>query len=246
MDFFCSNCGNQLREGARFCNKCGKPVNTEPDNAFQNQQIQNYNQFQNGMNQIANPPYPIQYNQPNYGYNYPQNFNQQPNNNYQTTIKENLTYGIAVKNLFSCSFSGRCSRWEWWFTFLSFSLPIGVILNLVILAIIGRINNDYRTISGIVGLIFLIPYIALNARRLHDLNMSGWAQLILLIPSVLSYFVPQPPSYSYSYNYHYNPFDSPIFIAYLISCVIIIPFIIYFTFFSGTPGSNKYGPPSKY
>ncbi len=30
MGGICSNCGNQLKEGARFCNKCGKPVADEP------------------------------------------------------------------------------------------------------------------------------------------------------------------------------------------------------------------------
>jgi uncharacterized membrane protein YhaH (DUF805 family) len=38
--------------------------------------------------------------------------------------------------------------------------------------------------SLIWGLITLIPTVALQTRRLHDTNRSGWWQLIVLIPVV--------------------------------------------------------------
>ena len=58
MGLFCSNCGNQLREGAKFCNKCGSKVNTDETsnniqntnqktNPFSNSQISSFNPFQN-------------------------------------------------------------------------------------------------------------------------------------------------------------------------------------------------------
>lgn len=48
---FCSKCGNQIPDGANFCQRCGKPVNTEGMSAqFQNQQPQRQ-QPQNQMPQ---------------------------------------------------------------------------------------------------------------------------------------------------------------------------------------------------
>jgi uncharacterized membrane protein YhaH (DUF805 family) len=38
--------------------------------------------------------------------------------------------------------------------------------------------------SLIWGLITLVPTVALQTRRLHDTNRSGWLQLIVLIPIV--------------------------------------------------------------
>jgi len=38
--------------------------------------------------------------------------------------------------------------------------------------------------SGMLILVFIIPYTSLTCRRLHDINKSGWFQLIFIIPLI--------------------------------------------------------------
>ena len=69
-------------------------------------------------------------------------------------------------------FNGRASRPEfWWFyLFVTICWIIGFTLGPVVESII------------ILGL--AIPYISVTAGRLHDINKSGWLQLIGIIPLV--------------------------------------------------------------
>jgi uncharacterized membrane protein YhaH (DUF805 family) len=69
-------------------------------------------------------------------------------------------------------FEGRATRSEYWWWFL---------ITFVTVFVLGLIVPGL----SIIAMMFLgIPTVALNARRLHDLNRSGWLQLIGLIPFV--------------------------------------------------------------
>jgi uncharacterized membrane protein YhaH (DUF805 family) len=92
----------------------------------------------------------------------------------------------AVKTCFNkyVEFKGRADRAEfWWFALFQF----------VVLAIIGMVST---TLYGIAALAFLLPGLAVGARRLHDIGKSGWWLLIGLIPFVgwiiMIYFLVQP------------------------------------------------------
>ena len=65
------------------------------------------------------------------------------------------------------------------------------------------------------NIIMFFPTISLSARRLHDLNLSGWVQLIVY----LSYFIP------------------------LLNLIVSFVFLIVMCCVKGTEGSNDYGEP---
>ena len=80
---------------------------------------------------------------------------------------ESMGFSQAVKSVFSnyANFSGRARRSEYWY-FVLFSLIIGLI----------------PIVNLIVGLISIIPGIAVCVRRLHDIGKSGWWLLLGFIP----------------------------------------------------------------
>ena len=74
-------------------------------------------------------------------------------------------------------FTGRASKTEYWMFILFYTL-----IYIVLIAI------DYATGMGVLSLIFslalLVPSVSVATRRLHDIDRSGWWQLIVLIPLI--------------------------------------------------------------
>lgn len=69
-------------------------------------------------------------------------------------------------------FSGRASRSEfWWFA-------------LAQLVVLFSANLIHDFVGFIVGLALLLPSLSAGARRLHDVDKSGWFQLLLIIPLI--------------------------------------------------------------
>lgn len=92
----------------------------------------------------------------------------------------------SVKSCFSryAGFSGRASRSEyWWWTLF-------VVLATLATAFVSDV------LSGLVSLATLVPFLAVAARRLHDIGKSGWWQLVGFIPLlgwiVMIYWAVQP------------------------------------------------------
>ena len=99
------------------------------------------------------------------------------------------------------NFNGRTNRKDFWLAFLTYfiieivvSLP-GNIISIIsnasastgtsagaaaggVLSIIGII---FAILSCIVSLVHLVPMLAMEVRRLHDINKSGWFILIGLL-----------------------------------------------------------------
>ena len=97
-----------------------------------------------------------------------------------------MTFGESIKTCFSkyADFNGRADRSEyWWFELFCLLVIVGA----------GMVNE---TLSNLVSLALALPSLAVGARRLHDINKSGWWQLLYLIPVigwiVVIYWAAQP------------------------------------------------------
>ena len=92
-----------------------------------------------------------------------------------------MDFQTSIKTCFKkyADFSGRASRSEfWWFELF---LLIGAIVTVVIdIMMLGYTFEDKGPINIIFAVVTFLPTIAVGARRLHDINRSGWWQLIAL------------------------------------------------------------------
>jgi uncharacterized membrane protein YhaH (DUF805 family) len=80
-------------------------------------------------------------------------------------------------------FSGRSRRKEYWM------FVLGVFIAVILLGIIegamgisGMVGGAYGPLTTIFFLAILIPSIAVQVRRFHDQDKSGWFVLLALIP----------------------------------------------------------------
>jgi uncharacterized membrane protein YhaH (DUF805 family) len=98
--------------------------------------------------------------------------------------------GDAIRSVLSqyATFSGRASRAEFWWWVLALliaSLVVGVIDSALFPPLFGDPElGSGGPLSAILGLGLLVPNLAVNARRLHDIDRTCWWQLIVLVPLV--------------------------------------------------------------
>ncbi|NVO06221.1 MAG: DUF805 domain-containing protein [Rhodoferax sp.] len=85
-----------------------------------------------------------------------------------------MQFQDAIKTCFSkyAAFEGIASRSEfwWWCLFVFLANAAG--------------NTLSQALGGLVAIATLLPSIAVTTRRLHDINRSGWWQLVALVPMV--------------------------------------------------------------
>ena len=102
-----------------------------------------------------------------------------------------MNFSQSISHCFSnyANFTGRASRSEfWWFNLFVLALEfVGNVWD----ASLGD-SSGWGIIYVLVILGTTIPVLAVGARRLHDLNKSGWLQLLAitiigLIPLIIWY-----------------------------------------------------------
>ena len=105
-----------------------------------------------------------------------------------------MGYGEAIASFFRryVDFNGRSSRSEYWWPTLTL-LGLTIILGLVgFLPLAMYPDEEEFGVTGIIAIIAvgllvilvlatLIPSIALNVRRLHDFNQTGWIYLGVIV-----------------------------------------------------------------
>lgn len=88
-----------------------------------------------------------------------------------------MDFGQAISTCFKkyIDFKGRAQRAEfWWFALFA------LIVNIVARATVG----DSGAIGGLIILGMFIPFLAVAARRYHDVGRTGWWALTFLLPLV--------------------------------------------------------------
>jgi len=82
-------------------------------------------------------------------------------------------------------FSGRSRRKEYWMFVLGIFIA-AIVLSIVegILGLSGMVGGVYGPLTTILLLAVIIPGIAVQVRRFHDQDKSGWFVLLALIPFV--------------------------------------------------------------
>jgi uncharacterized membrane protein YhaH (DUF805 family) len=112
-----------------------------------------------------------------------------------------MTFGEAVKSVLGkyATFTGRASRSEYWY-FILFVVILDIVLNILDVgvlhtAMITAAGTQVGILSGIAGLVLLLPSLGVAVRRLHDVGRSGWWLLLGLTVIgglVLLYWYVQP------------------------------------------------------
>ena len=90
-----------------------------------------------------------------------------------------MNFQTSVKTCFNkyAVFTGRASRSEFWF-FVLFGFLGGIIASIIDVMILGYQFEENGPINLIFSVALIVPSISVAARRLHDINKSGWWQLL--------------------------------------------------------------------
>ena len=152
---FCTNCGQKLPENSKFCRACGQRVE---------QSAAQQPAFQPSGSSPLNDGGPI------------------PTVMIDVSRRSASSYGIFDywKRFWVryAEFEGRSSRPEFWWSFLMCMIMCFVFTPLMIF-----VPVMYFILSPF-ALAFTIPYLAVCARRLHDIGKSGMYLLLWLVPLV--------------------------------------------------------------
>lgn len=86
------------------------------------------------------------------------------------------TFKVVIRRAFD--FNGRSSLREYWMFIFA------VVLIKILLRILAVALPILGILSTLFGVLVLIPSISVTARRLHDINKSGWWLFIWCIPLI--------------------------------------------------------------
>lgn len=100
-----------------------------------------------------------------------------------------MTFQESIKTCFKkyAEFQGRASRSEFWW-FVLFGTLVNLAFEVLDMATFDPYGTSLISVVGavsiIVSLALLLPNLAVTARRLHDVDRSGWWMFLVLVPIV--------------------------------------------------------------
>jgi uncharacterized membrane protein YhaH (DUF805 family) len=95
-----------------------------------------------------------------------------------------MPFPDAIRSCLSqyVGFSGRARRSEFWNWFL-FTILVSIVAS-IIDRLILRSTGNIGIVASLANLALVLPSLAVGARRLHDINRTGWWQLLHLVPFI--------------------------------------------------------------
>ncbi len=168
---FCPQCGKEILEGAVFCSSCGAALGADQSP---------------GADDATNP-FAV---------------GAQTSNTsgvYDSTAPDVPTGPFSAFKICFKKYNklkGRASRTEYWywllFTFLTVAIPYGIGVALILIDERNHNGGEALPIIGVIlamaavvwGLVCLCPGLHMMVRRMHDVNLSGWCFLFLMLPYV--------------------------------------------------------------
>ena len=109
-----------------------------------------------------------------------------------------VRFGEAIRRGFSnyFRFSGRSTRAEyWWWTLFVFVVIFA-------LTVLRNFLEPLAVVSSLFWLGTLLPGLAVGARRLHDIDKSGWYLLLWLFPVIGWIWLGDVPAVKCTPNWH--------------------------------------------
>ncbi|MEO1251242.1 MAG: DUF805 domain-containing protein [Pseudomonadota bacterium] len=91
-----------------------------------------------------------------------------------------MTFTDAVRTVLAnyANFDGRSGRAEFWWWFLAYLIAY------VVASAVGNMLGMGSLLASILALAVVVPSFAVSARRFHDIGMTGWLSLLLIVPLV--------------------------------------------------------------
>lgn len=142
-----------------------------------------------------------------------------------------MDFQESVKTCFTkyADFNGRASRPEFWWFYL---------FTIICTVVLGAISN---IISTLFSFAIVLPTFAVTARRLHDINKSGWFQLWWMLGFFIGFII-----IAVGVGAALSGSAMPFMAMMSVSAIIFLGLMavsIYYLSKPGDAGDNQYGAP---
>lgn len=142
-----------------------------------------------------------------------------------------MTFAQSISTVYRkfATFSGRAPRSEFWW-YMLFDTLVSVSLDFI-----------STSLANMWDLANILPSIAVACRRLHDIDKSGWWQLLPLAaaPILLAGFVKS--GLDFVDYFSWDNTGTPLFWGGAIVAFVLYVFLIVWFATPGTAGPNRYG-----